>query len=153
MEMQASAAQRRNARLLGAALMMLSALVGVLAASDLMSLRAGIAARQSPLIVRDAPAVMVPCVLAMGCVALLLLLLPDRKWQKRLFGAALASLSLLLVLPFALPSAVERVLHANGYRSCGKGDPSSRLPSDTWVRGGDAACLPSSRKSGASSRR
>ncbi len=138
--MQATAAQRRNTRLLGAALMLMSGLVGMLATSDLLSLRADIAARTSPLVVRDAPALMIPCVLAMGWVALSMLLLPGKRWQNRLFGAALASLSLLLVLPFALPRAIERTLGATGYRSCGRGDPSSRFPSDTWVRGGDSAC-------------
>ena len=141
-----STAQRRNTRLLGGVLMLMSAAVGVLVAGDLRSLSADIAAGTSPLVARDAPAVMIPCVLAMMWIALLVILLPGKRWQRRLFGAALASLSLLLVLPFALPRAVERALHANGYRSCGRADPASRFPSDTWVRGNDAVACAQSAK-------
>ncbi len=130
---------RRDERLLGVALGVLAVGVAYFGLVDLGDMAAAIR-RHAPLVtVSTGSAAVLPAAGAMIVLAMMLLLRPSPRNQRRLFGCALGILALVPIAPFALHGWTGAMLPAKGYAGC-RPAVATRFLTSIWVRGSVAAC-------------
>jgi hypothetical protein len=137
----ATGAGPKRAPGLAAALGALGLLCAYIAAAGLTETFAGLSAGASPVLIRAGAAAAAPAAFMLLLLALLLVREPSAsgRREKRLFGAVLACLPLLVVLPMGLNWIAGTRLADQGYRQCAGPMGSRGVLTRTWTRA-DAPC-------------